>query len=125
MPFDLVIDNDWYKLTITSSAFIYPNDSDVAGVTSHLQAMHSVVPINKLTFKVKEPGPHYEYHLKLMDDRQWKQTVTTPIEGDPYMTFDVSDQWRKSEFEKQRTIRDLLVTLWTRGMTSFDFKFKY
>lgn len=49
------------------------------------------------------------YTIHVVGGRVWKQTITFDDLSNPLMTFEVTDQWRLSEFSQQRNVRNALV----------------
>jgi hypothetical protein len=80
-----------------------------------LEMFNSVVPCTLLTFKqVSDPGIEpkvFMYKIEAIDGRVWKQHITFDNLGDPFMTFEVIDPWRLSQFSNQRNVRNTLVAL--------------
>lgn len=87
--------------------------------------MNSIVPIAHFSFALATNPPEpetYLYRIELVDGRLWRQRIdfsTTP--DDPLMTFNVSDEWKVSEFALNRPTRDELVRLYTAvGLRALD-----
>jgi hypothetical protein len=78
--------------------------------------LREAMPLNRFRFRQDGTDPNlYEYRFWLTDGRQWRQNIlfASAEDGDPTMTFNVSDGWRLGEFAPQRTWRQLMVTLRT------------
>lgn len=82
------------------------------------------VDLDKLTFILTDASlQRYEYEIKRVDGKKWNQVIVFDDESDPLMTFDVSDEWRLSEFRPHRIIRNILVELYkTHRVIDFTVK---
>lgn len=76
-----------------------------------IAAMSSVIPIALLRVWLPVGATAFTYRIELKDGRVWSQTLEFDSAADPKMTFDVPNQWRLSEFQLQRSIRDQIVAI--------------
>lgn len=61
--------------------------------------------------------PVYHYRVEGRDGRVWEQDIRFTGgygNADPHMTFNVTDLWKQSEFQRQRSLRDTLVAIINR-----------
>ena len=86
----------------------------VKKISNAIEAFNTIVPVAKLTFKVKNPPElkEYEYKIEAVDTRVWSQTIDLMEPSDPPITFNVPDKWKFSEFSVQRFIRDRILELY-------------
>ena len=87
--------------------------SDLAAVSGLAETFGSLLPLSKLSF-IRQSAEGVEpkvflYKIEAVDGRIWKQVITFDQAPNPFMTFDVADPWRLSEFSGQRTLRNALV----------------
>lgn len=89
--------------------------ADWARVAQNAEAFFAGCPATKITFTrtsgVGVTPKVFEYKILAVDGRVWKQTITFDTPRDPKMTFNISDEWRLSEFSNQRDVRDTFVIL--------------
>lgn len=82
-----------------------------------LGRMNAFVPIKNFSFALATSSPEpetYLYRIELVDGRLWRQRIDfASSPNDPEMTFNVSDEWKVSEFALNRPIREELVRLYT------------
>ena len=72
------------------------------------------MPLVRVLFKVDPAAPALHlYRIEAVDGRKWKQTLRflSAADTDPAMSFNVTDEWRLSEFKFHREIRDTVVML--------------
>lgn len=76
-----------------------------------MEDFHTLVPCSNISVtRIGVSLPRaYTYKIVAIDLRIWKQTLTFDIENDPQMNFNVADNWRLSEFSRQRYLRDMCV----------------
>lgn len=112
----LKIEDITHKLTVESSDPVYVTEATPKLLIDFCKSMHNIVPLEKIEVKfIAGPPPgKYEYTIKTVDNRLWRQefsfpggVLTNPVD----MTFDVNDKWKLNEFAAQRPIRDLLLDL--------------
>lgn len=78
-----------------------------------LREWKGAVPATTLVRFVRDDQDVTRYNYRIEEGtsgRQWRQAIYFR-EGDAWMTFDVTDQWRLGEFSHQRFLRDQLVAL--------------
>lgn len=89
-------------------------------LSRRLAFQHAVVRLDKFTFERIDPSDRlrFKYEIKLRDGRKWTQTVIfskaepTPGEDeDPMMSFNVSDDWKLTEFSSHRQVRKAVLSL--------------
>lgn len=107
---------DWGVLKVTTDKEMPLTNPRWAVIQNLLQLFGGALIPDKLTYA------DGEYEIKLVDGRKWNQTFAfaDPPTNDPSMTFDVSDPWMHSEWEKHRGIRDWIIeAVVDFGLTSF------
>jgi len=89
-----------------------------------VKLMHDSIPIQKIEVTQIVDGVFYK--IVLVDGRQWKNNIyCLPSSGnlDPFQTFNITDQWRQSEFSLHRVIRDQVIHLIAdHGVTSIKIE---
>lgn len=99
-------------------------DNEWVTFAAQIETLNSNMPMKSLEY-TQESTYVYKYKLKTKDNRVWKQTLTFAPENqtDPYMTFDVVDGFKLSEFKSHRDIRESIVSLTKRfGITKIECK---
>lgn len=85
-------------------------------VRSFIQSLvdlDNIVPLKSFDFSADEGvDDAFEYKIKSLDGRVWKQILTFDDVNDPLQTFHVPDGWRLSEFAYHRVVRDNVVKLY-------------
>jgi hypothetical protein len=105
---------DKIKVTVTTElvggSIVPANDPHLLSVLSSANAMHASVPLKqvKLAF---DSGVQHTYRIEALDGRIWKQKLFFNVGAEVTMTFDVTHQWKMSEFVLQRDVRDHLIDL--------------
>jgi len=79
-----------------------------------LDQLASIVPMTQ--FQVLRDAQNlllYTYTIQTLNGRVWQQTLTfaNQQDTDPYMTFNVVQGWKLSEFALQRPVRDSAVAI--------------
>lgn len=96
------------NLTILPTSIPYQSTL-VRSLETYIGILYNTVPLQYVKWEIQLDGS-YLYQIKLLDGRLWKQTVKI-IPGDSLQTFNVTNEWKQSEFVLQRPIRDLLLQL--------------
>lgn len=91
----------------------------VQSVLSDLENFNSVAPLAFFRIELMEAN-RYEYELVTVDARHWLQSIDIPPQGEARLTFNVPNYWKLSEFSRQRTLRDAVISMvQTFGLTLF------
>src|SRR3990167_9411858 len=81
-----------------------------------LVALHNVVPLAEFVF-ARQPAGHFKHEITTADGRMWKQQIRfdalRPL--DPWQTFDVTQEWRRSEFLANIPPREELILIHARA----------
>jgi hypothetical protein len=106
------IETPGYSVECESPAVLAVEDQKLAELLKALRDWKSAVPGTSLVRFVRDDQDttRYNYRIEEGTTRQWRQAIYFR-DGDAWMTFDVTDQWRLGEFAHQRALRDLLVSL--------------
>ncbi len=103
-----------------SNILLPADDIKLRQLYSACKRMNDIVSIQHINI-IKQPSNEYFYVITLTDLRKWKQDIFMNLGNEPTMTFNVSDQWKLSEFALQRDIRDLVIDLIIRfDLTKFE-----
>lgn len=110
MP-ETILKDDRVNLTLTFETIFPPDHQECLELRKNLLEVHNVVPMDKITYEYFPETATADYELKALDGRKWKQALafTALPNSDPFMTFDVADPWKLSEFGSQRALRLRLV----------------
>ena len=129
MPLNkLTISEPYRKATISysdTSTLVYTHEH-LRQLLEKCDFMHALVPCMHILFDQVGSTDKWKYEIELGDGRKWNQelTYTDPQDVDPPMTFDIEDEWRLSEFGRQRDIREQLMHLKIEhGATAIEIEY--
>lgn len=99
------------QLRIVGDSEVDTNNALISQLVSALSGLNVTVPLQDFLFRLENDGS-YTYRFRTVDGRIWLQKLTFGTPGDPSMTFSqVTDEWKLSEFQPHRAIRDMVITL--------------
>lgn len=81
---------------------------------SALEAWKAQVPIQQLkVILIVDVPPYYDMQVTRLDGGKWKQKFCcgAPLDPDPYVTYDVPDQWRRSQAKMITAVNDAVIAL--------------
>lgn len=102
---------------------------DVGAVQGLLEGVNAIFLVAKVVFEQTstigiEPKV-FHYKIEAADGRLWQQDITFDNAVNPQMTFNVSNEWRLSEFSGQRTMRNFLISLVAKYPTLTKISYNY
>ena len=109
----LTINDDTRRVTFRCTSPLLYTDPNVIALLAKCDFMQALTPLTLIKFDRVGQTLKWTYEISLVDGRLWTQEINydSPTDPDPPMTFNVSDEWRRSEFSRQREIRDLLTSM--------------
>jgi len=109
------------ELTIDGPNAVPMEDGAVLALLRDCSLMHTVIPLTR--FRCRKVDNLYRYTFDAADGRKWKQDLTIPVTGEASQTFDVSDEWKESEYQHHRICRAHCIDLVQRfGVTDIDIQ---
>lgn len=123
---------EWMHDAVTAEATYSAGDERTVLVSKafntlfkRLLALHQAMPLSSFVFTAGAAPGEWEYSYSTVDGREWHQHLffdSDPM--DPGQTFDVSDQFKVSEFANHRPLREHVVELHNEiGLTNFEATF--
>ena len=109
---------EWQKFDVEGE-ILSIDDKELIALRNQVWAIHGTLGITYL--KLVTENNIVKVDLKLVDDRRWQETHFDQT-LDPPTSFNITGEWKPSEFLNIRSLRSILTNLITRGMTNLDIR---
>lgn len=95
----------------TFTKYIPTTHIEIRKLDNLLTDLDARVPLQKFSYK-NTNDLNFEYYFKSVDNREWFQNIRfVSLSGEPFMTFSVPNEWKLSEFQAHRELRDDCIFL--------------
>lgn len=101
-----------YSLELESESQVDMGSAEFQRLVLELNRVARLADYTRLEFGRDGRDPLlYSYVIEARDGREWRQTMRFDRLTDPLTTFDVSDEWRRSEFNENYPLRQAIIEL--------------
>lgn len=125
MVFQTELKDPTNEITIIADEELFLKDDIIRQLISLLDNLSTNIESGLKQLSSSRTNLTANYSFETNDDRSWNQTLIFDQfpDSNPKQTFNITDQFRLTEFAPQRSVRDLIIQMYNNfGLVSIEIE---